>query len=187
MVKSPAKTTSLVYKVQTFHDRDAFAELYNTYITDIYRFIAFKVPTRDDAEELTSDVFLKVWDHLTSADTSTVRGFRAFIYQTARNTIIDWYRKKSTTSEIPTELHQLQIPDDEIHPLAEQTDKKLAIEQLTTLMNQMKSEYKEVLMLKYIEELSTKEIATVLGKKQTNVRVLLHRATKTLQDLIETQ
>jgi RNA polymerase sigma-70 factor (ECF subfamily) len=185
MVKQQIKMQTLVYKVQTFHDRDAFAQLYNLYISDIYRFIAFKVPTSHDAEELTSDVFLKVWEHLTNSDKSAVRGFRAFLYQTARNTVIDWYRKKSTTNEHATEMHQLQLPDDSLHTLAEQTDTKLAIEQLTVLMDKMKSEYKEILMLKYIEELSTAEIATVLDKKKTNVRVTLHRATKTLQDLIE--
>lgn len=183
MVNRAISDQTLVYKIQTFHDRDAYATLYQKYVSDIYRFIAFKVPTVQDAEELTSDVFLKVWNHLTTKESSPVRGFRAFLYQTSRNTIIDWYRKKSTTAEQLTELHTMQIPDTTTS-LIDETDTKLDVAALVAHMDTLKSEYKDILILKYIEELTTAEIATVLGKKQTAVRVTLHRATKSLQDAL---
>jgi RNA polymerase sigma-70 factor (ECF subfamily) len=181
MVNRAISDQTQIYKIQTFHDRDAYAVLYQKYVSDIYRFIAFKVPTAQDAEELTSDVFLKVWSHLTTKDSSPIRGFRAFLYQTARNTIIDWYRKKATSAEQPTEMHTLHLPDTS-NSIEDTTDTNLQIGALLAHMDSLKSEYKEVLILKYIEELSTAEIATVLQKKQTAVRVTLHRATKALQD-----
>lgn len=179
MVKRSLTDQSLVYKVQTFQDRDAYTELYQKYVTDIYRFVAYKVPTQHDAEELTSDVFLKVWERLTDTNKKAIRGFRPFLYQTARNTIIDWYRKKSTTNELSTELHKLQVPAPDT--LADNTDAKLMVGNLLDLLDTLKSEYKEALLLKHVEELSTKEIATVLGKKPAAVRVTLHRATKALE------
>jgi RNA polymerase sigma-70 factor (ECF subfamily) len=181
MMNRAISDQTLIYKIQTFHDRDAYASLYQKYISDIYRFIAFKVPTVQDAEELTSDVFLKVWSHLTTDGSTPVRGFRAFLYQTARNTIIDWYRKKSTSAEQPTEMHTLQIHDTAVD-IAAETDSNLQVATLLAHMDTLKSEYKEVLILKYIEELSTSEIAKILKKNQTAVRVTLHRATKALQD-----
>lgn len=83
----------LLLKVQTTNDPDAYATLYDLYIDPIYRFVYFKVRTVQDAEELTADVFMKAWEHLTHADKEPVRKFRPFIYQIARNTIVDWYRK----------------------------------------------------------------------------------------------
>lgn len=179
MVKRSLTDQSLVYKVQTFQDKDAYAELYRHYVADIYRFVAFKVPTQHDAEELTSDVFLKVWERLTDTSKSSIRGFRAFVYQTARNTIIDWYRKKSTTNELSTEIHKLQVPVPET--LSQGTDAKLMVGDLLEVLDRLKSEYKEVLLLRFVEELTTAEIAAVLGKKTSAVRVTLHRATKALE------
>ena len=49
-------------------DKDAFAQLYDLYVTSIYRFIFFKVPTRQDAEDLTSETFLKIWNYLSDTD-----------------------------------------------------------------------------------------------------------------------
>lgn len=184
MVKRSLTDSALVYKIQTFHDNDAYTELYQLYIEDIYRFVAFKVPTQADAEELTGDIFLKIWDYLTAKESKTIRGFRAFLYQTARNTITDWYRKKSTNNELATEMHTLQVPDEAID-IIERTDQKIEVELLLQAMDGLKYEYKEVLILKYIEELQTKEIAAVLSKTKTAVRVTVHRATKSLQQILE--
>ena len=61
-----------LYKVQVEHNPDAFALLYDKYVKQIYRFIFFKVNNKEEAEDITSDVFLKAWNYLQEKKTSRV-------------------------------------------------------------------------------------------------------------------
>lgn len=184
MSKVTTNEKKLLFNVQSEKDADSYAQLYDMYLEPIYRFVFFKVATRHDAEELTSDVFLKAWIRLTNSDKQLIRAFRPFIYQIARNTIIDWYRKKSTSNEIPTEFTGNEAATDA--STEDRIDTLLSYESLQRAMRGMKTEYQEIIILKYIEELSTAEIAAVLDKKTTAVRVMLHRAMKLLEALVQT-
>lgn len=167
------------------NDAEAFAKVYDTYVTPIYRFIYFKVPTRHDAEDLTADVFLKLWQFICRADSDEpIDNLRALLYRIARNRVVDFYRenaKKENDQFIDEVPH---IPDERQQRLLSQLDIEFKMSDLNKVLRQLKDEYREVIVLKYIDEYSTGEIAKILDKSKGSVRVLLHRALKVTKELL---
>ena len=131
------------------------------------------------AEDLTQDIFLKVWQHL--VDKKQVRSFQAFIFRVARNSVIDHYRQ-SSNQELPLDY----VPEaaDISQDLVAALDQSLDTTVLLKKMRQLKPEYQEVLLLKYVEDLSIDDISQVIQKDKRNVRVLLHRALNKLKQII---
>jgi RNA polymerase sigma-70 factor, ECF subfamily len=167
----------LLYRVETKHDQHAFAELYDTFVDRIYRFVALKVVHKEEAEDVTSEVFMKTWQYLTTAHTSRVESVSGLLYAIARTTIVDLYRKRSKRREAPID-EAVQVAGNSREQKTIETH--IAYQELLKKIRQLKQEYQEVILLKYIEEYSTAEIAKILGKKRTAVRVTLHRAMKVL-------
>jgi RNA polymerase sigma-70 factor, ECF subfamily len=163
-------------------DPDAFAALYDFYVEQIYRFVLFRVGDEQTAEDLTSQVFLKAWDNLSSYQ---IRGllFRAWLFRIARNSVIDYYRTYKET--IPLEPNALTKPD----PAAEvgdQVEQQLQAEELRLALQQLTEDQRQVLTLRFIEGLSTEEVASVLGKRQGAIRALQMRGLQALAEIIET-
>lgn len=173
----------LLYRVTTKKDADAYAKIYDHYVESIYRFIFFKVNNVHEAEDLTSEVFLKVWQYLISAKGQSVRHLRGLFYRTARNIVIDTYRERARK---PVDsLDQAEsLPDESITIGIEEKD---AYRLLLISIKRLKQEYQEVLLLRYVEDMSISDMAVILDKKKAAVRVLLHRATKKLQSVHKQQ
>ncbi|MCX6782320.1 MAG: sigma-70 family RNA polymerase sigma factor [Candidatus Magasanikbacteria bacterium] len=174
----------LLYRLQTKQDPEAFTELYDSYVKRIYRFVFFKVPGHEEAEDITSEVFLKVWNHI--AENKEIKSFSGLLYRVARNCIIDLYRSKSYQ---PNPLLLSELPEG-----IEPSDKGIAVEKISVsseaeemikAIKKLKQEYQEVLTLKYVDELNVDEIAEITGKGQIAVRVTLHRAMKKLKIMVE--
>ena len=164
-------------------DPDAFSQVYDLYITPIYRFIYFKVATRQDAEDLTSEVFLKIWQYVTETE-DEIENLRALLYRTARNLVIDFYRR-SAKRDLTQDFEVLEtIKDERQQSLLSQIDSKLEMQNIEKVLRQLKDEYREVIILRYLEELSINEIARILDKSKGSVRVLLHRALKVARELL---
>lgn len=177
------KEKALLYRVKAKKDPQAFGELYDHYIEKIYRFIFFKVGTKEEAEDLTSDVFLKTWHYLTDDRHVGVKSFSGLVYTVARSTLIDFYRKKSKRQECTIE----QIPDIELvkeDMTLNIVSDKHDVQHIFTAIKGMKQNYQEVILLRYVDDLSISEIAEIIGKSQLNTRVLLHRALKLLQQIV---
>lgn len=174
------KEKILLLKVKK-KDQNAFAEVYDEYVEKIYRFIFFKVNSEEEAKDLTSEVFLRAWDYLIKD--KKIKSIKSFLYQIARNLVVDHYRDRSR-KEIVDEVFLEQIEDHE--PRADKkTEIKLEADRLQKYIRELKDDYKEAVLLKFIEEYSIGEIADILKKTKGNVRVLLHRAIKALQMMAE--
>jgi len=164
-------------------DKDAFGELYDIYIDKIYRFVYFKVSSSAEAEDLTSQIFLKVWQLILDNKIKTGQSFQAFLYTLARNTVIDFYRhSRKEKGDISLEEAADISAAGEIE---KEIDIKIEMERLSLKLKKLKSEYREALVLHYINELSIKEIAEILNKKRGAVRVLLHRAVNSLKEILK--
>lgn len=177
------KSRIVLQRIQSQKDANAFAELYDAYVTKMFRFFAYKVGNRDVAEDLSSDLFLKLWEYLTADQVQDISSLNGLIYRMARNLVIDHYRHQAGVKECSVDdiLH-LGVDTGEL----EKVHVQIEAAKLLNHIQSLKSEYQEVLLLRYIEELSIKEIAEVMQKKRGAVRVTLHRATKTLQQHIDT-
>ncbi|MFA6254858.1 MAG: RNA polymerase sigma factor [Patescibacteria group bacterium] len=164
-------------------DPEAFAQIYDLYVTPIYRFIYFKVATRQDAEDLTSEVFLKIWQYVTETD-EKIENLKALLYKAARNLVIDFYRQSARKDFTQDQESLLNVEDYRQQSLLFQIDTEFEMKNIEKVLRQMKDEYREIVILRFIEELSISEIANVLDKSKGSVRVLLHRAIKVCRELL---
>ncbi len=161
---------------------EIYAELYDLFVDKIYRFVFFKVNNQEEAQDLTSDVFLRVWQYI--QEKKKVGNFKALLYQVAKNRVIDHYRQKSRSDVLTDEEILKEIEDARGEDFVKEIEIKSEIKSLESFLKQLKAEYQEVLLLKYVEGYSNSEIAKILDKSTSNVRVLAHRALKILQNLI---
>lgn len=173
----------LLYQLQSKQDPEAFAQLYDIYVKRIYRFVFFKVSSHEEAEDITSDVFLKVWNVI--AGKREIKSFSGLLYRTARNCIIDLYRLKYSHANplLISELPEGVEPPDQSN-LSETVGLHVEAQKIINTIKKLKREYQEVLTLKYIDELSIDEISEIVGKGNIAVRVTLHRALNKLKKLI---
>ncbi|MCX6780792.1 MAG: RNA polymerase sigma factor [Candidatus Magasanikbacteria bacterium] len=185
-MSSQLRDKYLIYRIQTKRDAEAYAELYDTYVAGIYRFISFKVSSKEEAQDLTSEAFLRAWHYL--LESRDVVSFSSLIYRISRNLVIDHYRSRrnyvSLDERLETDDEEALSPTDGGGQI-QLIDTTIEANAVIDAMKHMKEEYRDILMLRYIEELSTGEIAEIIGKSHVSVRVLLHRATTTLKTILE--
>lgn len=164
-------------------DPEAFSQVYDLYVTPIYRFIYFKVATRQDAEDLTSEAFLRVWQYISETE-EKIENLRALLYRVARNLVIDSYRQKARR-EFTQDNEMLDtIKDDKQQDLLAKIEDQFEMKNIELVLRKMKDEYREIIILRFLEELTISEIAKVLDKSKGSVRVLLHRALKVAKELL---
>lgn len=174
------KEKYLLYKVRANKDAESYGKLYDLYVEKIYRFILFKVSSVEIAEDLTSEVFLKTWEYINKTD-KRVANLNALFYRVARNVVIDHYRAKKNESYDADDQLLENIMDK--RNFVEELEIKMSIENLQQDLRKLKDGYREVLLLRFVEEYSIKEIAEILDKSTGNVRVLLHRAIEALKEI----
>lgn len=165
-------------------DKEAFIRAYDLYVDKIYRFVYFKIGNEEEAKDLTSAIFLKTWDYINSNSLANEKTLKSLIYKIARNSVIDYYRDSRRDELSGNESFSNTI--DEKSDLLNQAIVSSDWELVKRKMLELKDEYREVLALKYVEELSIGEMAQILDKSKGNVRVLTYRALKALRELLET-
>ncbi len=168
-------------------DPQAFARLYDGYVDRVYRFIYFRIGDEQTAEDLTSQVFLKAWEHLGRYE---VRGisFGPWLFRIARNLVIDHYRTRKD--------HEPLEMDDDLDPRPTRMPgasvdgaiaASLEAEHLRRAMERLTEDQRSVLTLKFIEGFSTAEIAEIMGKRQGAIRALQLRGLQALAEILEAQ
>ncbi|MFW5888559.1 MAG: RNA polymerase sigma factor [Patescibacteria group bacterium] len=173
-------------KVIKKKDKEAFMQAYDMYLNDIYRFVFFKVKRAEDAQDITAGVFLKAWNKVRENKLEDKKTLKALLYTIARNAVIDHYRNavNASTVNMGDQDNKFDIPDIGRN-MAEQAEINSDMEIVLEKMKELKDEYREILILRYINELSFKEISAITGKSKNNVRVISHRALKALRELME--
>lgn len=155
----------------------AFGLLYDAYQPRIYRFIYVKVGNREEAEDLTHQVFVSAW---TNVGRYRDRGFpfSSWLYRIARNEVIDYYRTRKPDI-ILTEEEEGALPDGKDQDLA--LEGQFAIEQVTAAIRMLKQEYQDVILMRFVDELTIREVAKVVQKSEGAVKLMQHRAVKALK------
>lgn len=175
------KEKTLLFRLQTKQDPEAFAELYDLYVKRIYRFVYFKVSGHEETEDIVSEVFLKSWNYIISNTEKEVKSFSGLLYRISRNAIIDYYRKRAGS---PENLSEDQDVGDEGKWCVD-LNEKIDNQQIIATIRKLKQEYQEVLTLRYVDGLQMDEIAEITGKGNVAVRVTLHRALKKLKEILD--
>ncbi len=165
-------------------DKEAFIRAYDLYLNQIYRFIYFKVGDKEEAQDLTSAVFLKAWNYIQNNNLKDEKSLRALFYKIARNSVIDYYRENSSKYSLASIENETEISDEKKNVI-EEIDVAIDFSLVEKKLSELKDEYREIIILRYIEEMSVTEIAEILNKTKGNIRILCFRALKALQDLME--
>ncbi len=170
---------TLVQKAQR-GDKEAFGMLYDSYVAKIYRFVYLKVSDKAEAEDITQQVFVRAWENV---NTFTFQGFpfSSWLYRIAHNAVIDSYRTKKNVIaiELVSELDVSYVTDH-----TETLDTKQEMARIVSALKKLKPDEQSILVMRFIDELSNKEVAHALGKTEGSVRVIQHRALKQLKQYL---
>lgn len=154
----------------------AFSEIYNSFITPIYRFVYFRVGSKEEAEDLTQTVFLRAWKALDKFDETTY--FSPWLYTIARNAVIDFWKKKKCIPLEDMEEELAETPDfSSFEKEADFTKVKDAIKNLN-------EGQQEIISLRFIDDLSNAEISKKTGKSEVAIRQIQCRAIKQLKNIL---
>ncbi len=159
-------------------ERNSFAPLVSRYQNYVFSIAVQIVKNRDIAEEVSQDVFMKVYKSLASYDGKSK--FSTWIYKIAYRTAIDHYRRIKHTSDL--DLVAERVNNDEGRKGAENKDLRSNIEKALDLM---KPDAAAVLRLYYLEEQSVQELCEILDLSLSNAKIKLFRARAALKKIME--
>ena len=167
------------------HDQEAFARLYDEYFDKIYRYVALKIGDKTEAEDMTQQVFLKSLQSISSFKWKGVP-FSAWLYRIAHNQVVDYLRKKKRR---PATLmdESLVSSDSEDNPQL-MAERNIDTERLLAATQRLTDAQREVISLRFTSELSTAQVAEIMGKSQGAIKALQHSAIVALRKalLVET-
>ncbi len=160
-------------------DAEAFGELYARYVKKMYSYIFHRTGNSQDAEDLTAKVFIRAYSHIGNY---VDRGapFQAWLYRIAHNLVANWHRDQARRKIIALDdyvAHSLQSEAPE--RLAEDQE---ARDQLMEAVRRLPEERQQLLLLKFIEQLSNAEIGEIMGRTEGAIKSLYHRTLLALRD-----
>lgn len=167
--------TSLVLRAIQ-RDQEAFGELYDRHIVRVYRHIYYMVGSAPEAEDLAAQTFLRAWEAI---DRYQVRGapFVSWLLRIAHNLGVSHLRARRETSQI----HD-GIVDDKMRRDPESAYQQTAEEELVReAILRLREEQRQVIILRFIEDLDYREVAEIIGKSVAAIRVIQHRALNSLR------
>ena len=182
---SPEAERDLVDRARN-GEQEALGLIYDAYLPRLYRYCLSKVGNETDAEDLAEEVFLKVLGAIgdfewrsTGADGRIP--FGAWLFRIARNHVTSFHRRRAARGA-PAELSE-SIRDERRGP-QELVETKMTIEEVLEAVRELPDAQREVVLLRFTAGLSVAETAEVLGKQQTNVKVLQHKGVKRLKQVL---
>jgi len=159
-------------------DPEAYGQIYEYYAPRIFRFLAAHLDDPDEAEDLTEEIFLRVYQTIATYRPANTP-FSSYLFKAARNILTDHYRKSSRRIS-PLPLVEDQIQDSRDDPARRLGDQQERI-RIQQLMAQLQPDYRMVLSLRFFE------LSQVMGRSPGAVRVLQHRALQAMRKLMSDQ
>jgi RNA polymerase sigma factor (sigma-70 family) len=151
-------------------NNNKFKKYYDDYFDRIYRFIYYKTQHKETAEDLTSTVFTKAYDNLDKYDPSK-SSFSTWLYRIARNSVIDHYRTKKHNIDI-LDVWDLRTDYDIERDFKNQS----ILDEVMEAMEDINKEHREIIIMRLWDNLSYAEIAQIIGKSETNCRMIFSRS-----------
>jgi RNA polymerase sigma-70 factor, ECF subfamily len=160
----------------------AFTELYRTHLRDVYSYAYYRVGNHHDAEDLTEQAFLQAYRHFDRARReSNGRPLRPWLIRIAHNLAANLYRDRSRRPEAALDaIEPPQHPHDTEQIVAGRED----LREILARLDDLSEERRDALIMRFALDMSNREIARALGKTDGATKVLIHRAIKQLEELV---
>jgi len=158
-----------------------FLKSYEEYSDAIFRYCYYRVFDREKAKDYVQETYCRTWKYIIKGN--DVENLRAFLYRAANNIIIDGYRKKKNVSLD-------QIMQKGFTPKTDgrkKTEEYFMNQDILALVKSLDEKYRDVILLKYVEDMATKQIARLLGETENNVYVRISRGLEKVREIIKQQ
>ena len=162
-------------------DTNAFGQLYELLAPSIFRFFYSRMEDRLDAEDLTEEVFLRAWRYLPRYREQGAP-FNAFLFRIAHNILTDHYRRAKREG-YPSRLDHEEFVAVQTDP-SEMMANNLRAKEIRKALEKLQENYRTVLSLRFLSDLSVNETAQIIQKSPEAIRVMQHRALAALQKLL---
>jgi len=170
------------------NQEERFLKAFDDYSDALFRHAAFRLSDRDRAIDVVHDTFAKAWTYV--RDGHEVASFKPFLYKVLNNLIIDEYRKRREASldamfevEGVDEGTFSELVGDDVESLINTLDGKRVLESL----DRIPDTYREVIVLRYVDQLRPREIAVLIEETENVVSVRLHRGLALLKSKLDTE
>lgn len=174
-------TNNLVEQAKTGNTQ-AFAEIYDQFVRRIFKFVRVKIQNQQEAEDIVQETFVKAYKGLANLKIQNLN-FSAWLYRIAANTINDSFRKKYRTPEITAIDENFDLPDS--YSLQEEVAMHSDLAIVRAALHKLPPLYRQVLELRFLQDLSLNETAAVIGKNNLSTRLIQFRALKKLKIIIK--
>ena len=164
-------------------DKAAFGQLYERYLPKIYSYVYYRTGNVHDAEDLTAKVFFRALSHIRNYVEKGVP-FQAWLYRIAHNLVANWHRDQGRRKIIALDeyvVHSLksEAPD----RLTEELEER---DQLLEAVRRLPQDRQQLLLLKFVEQMSNAEIGAIMGRTEGAIKSLYHRTLLALREEMET-
>ncbi len=159
---------------------DGFGRLYDYFFPKVYAFVASKVGDRDDAEDLTSEIFMKVLENIHAYEWRGIP-FGGWLFKIARNVLNTYYSQhaKTTTKDID-DVYGLAEDEEKTSPHKKAAQNELS-EKVKKVMRELPEREVMVVQLKFFSQLNNREIMHVTGLSESNVAIILFRTLRKIK------
>jgi len=162
---------------QARRDPEAFGELYLRYVRSIYNYIFYRTGDPEEAEDLTSRVFLQALQHLPRFQERGLP-FAAWLFRIAHNLVANWHRDRQRHPTVPLSENGHNRGPEHVEAALERREER---ERLLEAIRRLPPDRQQLLILKFVEGLSNAEIARIMGRTEGAIRVLYHRTLEALR------
>jgi RNA polymerase sigma-70 factor (ECF subfamily) len=176
----PDETLSSLIARAVRRDREAFGALYDVYFERIYRYVRLKMGDPVEAEDVTGAVFLNAWRNMEHFVPQGEGSFQAWLFRLAHNALVDRYRRQRDIDPLDA-VEEYRLPVDARFNPEAVLEQRLTVEELHDALRTLTEEQREVVLLRFVEGLSAREIGEIMGKQEGTVRGMQFRAIEALR------
>jgi RNA polymerase sigma-70 factor, ECF subfamily len=170
--------TNLIKRAQE-GDLETIGRLYETYHLNVYRFLYYRVGDQAAAEDLTSEVFIRMLRFISGFKPPSA-SFQAWLFQIARNLAIDHHRRQKLRDYLPLEDHLASRGEN----LDRTVERSLTSESLQTALTKLNDEQRDVIIMRFIAGMPIAEVAKALHKSENSIKGLQRRGLTALREIL---
>ncbi len=163
--------------MENLGENQRFIESYEDYADAIYRHCYFRLYEKEQSRDIMQETYLRAWEYL--AKGKKVENLRAFLYKIANNLCIDYIRRKKESSldALVEEGFDASLEG------AREIERKSEASRAISTLQKLDELYREVMIMRYVDDLSVKEIAEIMGETENTISVRIHRSLAELKEV----